>query len=120
MTCINTQNSRLLLLLALALAFFISSSIFLFKCSSFLSNINNCDLNPTIASLAFPLLSFLPVNADINDNELFFFIFFLNLNPNRLSNSSMMTSLWPIVYLYFYYIVYDLRLTQLTTPPVRS
>lgn len=49
-----------LLLVAFALAFFISSSIFLPRNSSFFSSISNCCLNWTMASRADSLESFLP------------------------------------------------------------
>ncbi len=62
----STDNLHLLFVVAFALAFFISSSIFFWRCSSFFSNIKSCCRKPTMASLADSLVSFRPVKYDIH------------------------------------------------------
>ena len=59
------HNSPLLFVVTLAFAFFISSSIFLFKCSSFLSSMISCCRSPTIASRAAFGFSRLPTSHDV-------------------------------------------------------
>ncbi len=64
---VGAKDSQRLFVVALALAFFISSSIFFCRCSSFFSSMTSCVRSTTMASRAPSRLSFrrVPVKYDI-------------------------------------------------------